>query len=74
MPSRSYTDRWDCSRWEHDRKVNRLRAASIQYVVYGVDGEVVSIYRKRSSAVVYCNDHNGCVFELSRVTPAPSKA
>ena len=73
MPSRSYTDRWDSSRWAHDRLVNRLRAASTQYVVYGVNGEVVRIYKKRSSAVVYCNNHDGCVFELSRVSPDPSK-
>jgi hypothetical protein len=73
MPRRSYTDRWDASRWEHDRTVNRLRAASTEYVVRDADGCVVMVYRKRGSAIVYCNDHDGCVFELRRVSPAPSK-
>lgn len=73
MPSRSYTDCWDASRWEHDRMVNRLRAAGTEYVVYGVGGDVVKTYRKRGSAVVYCNDHDGCVFEVRRISRHHSK-
>ena len=59
MPKRVQTSKWTVEQWEIERAVVRARAAKTSFHIFNSAGKLVRIYKKRDSAIIYCNDNDG---------------
>lgn len=59
MPKRTQTKNWTDEQWEIERAACRERATKTSFHIFNSAGKLVRIYKKRDSAIIYCNDNDG---------------
>jgi len=59
MPKRIQTARWIEAQWEKERAAVRDRARRTSFHIYQSNGLLLRIYKKRASAIIFCNDNDG---------------
>lgn len=58
MPKRVQTASWTEAQWGEERAKCRDRAKRTSFHIYKNDGQLLCIYKKRASAIVFCNDND----------------
>lgn len=63
MPKRIQTATWTEEQWEIERAACRARAAKTYFHIYDSNDTLIKVFKKRISAYVYCDLHDGTRWE-----------